>query len=54
MAVMAVEGVYRGAGGMRWPYSPSEMLNLGVFFTFTWRPSLEERGQNICICFVLC
>ena len=34
VAVMAVEGGYLGAGGVRWPYSPSEMLILGVFFYF--------------------
>ena len=34
VAVMAVEGGCWGAGGVRWPYSPSEMSILGVFFYF--------------------
>ena len=47
VAVMAVEGGYRGAGGVRWPYSPSEMLILGVFFLLSHGDQVWRREARI-------
>ena len=54
VAVMAVEGGYRGAGGVRWPYSPSELQILGVFFYFNFHMETKFGGERLEYLYLFC